>query len=216
MAQVRVPYLLGHVEIAFLFRVERQTSQKWRTEGTLPEPDLVASGNPYWLLATVLRISGVGDRRIDEGQLGAYKAAIPYGYVVQNDEQLPVILGIQEVGRVLGRDAQAVSRWRNRQRIAEADLVLSGSPLWLLETILADAQHRQRSVVTAEIAMLRAGQRAPQKTRGRRSSNPGVARRPKEVLPAARTFTGADQAAAEKFLASILAQGYSVVIKPHP
>ncbi|WP_431897576.1 hypothetical protein [Nonomuraea sp. bgisy101] len=216
MAQVRVPYLLGHAEIASLFRVERQTSQKWRTEGTLPEPDLVASGNPYWLLTTVLRISGVGDRRVDEGQLGAYKAASPHGYVLQDDEQLPAILGIQEVGRVLGRDAQAVSRWRNRQRIAEADLVLSGSPLWLLETILADAQRRQRPVVTAEIAMLRAGQRAPQKPRGRRSSNPPVVRPPQELLPAARTFTSADQAAAVEFLASVLAQGYSVVIKPQP
>ncbi|MEU8276582.1 hypothetical protein ACFYOK_20020 [Microbispora bryophytorum] len=216
MAQVRVPYLLGHAEIAFLFRVERQTSQKWRTEGTLPEPDLIASGNPYWLLSTVLRISGVGDRQVDERQLGAYKATIPHGYVLQDNEQLPVILGIREVGRVLGRDAQAVSRWRNRRRIAEADLVLSGSPLWLLETILADAQHRQRSVVPAEIDMLRAGQRAPQKPRGRRSGNPTVVRPPQEVLPAARTFTAVDQAAAVEFLASVLAQGYSVMIKPQP
>ncbi|WP_207620739.1 hypothetical protein [Streptosporangium minutum] len=164
----------------------------------------------------MLHISGVGDRRIDEGQLGAYKASSPHGYALQDDEQLPAILGIQEVGRVLGRDAQAVSRWRNRRRIAEADLVLSGSPLWLLETILADAQRRQRPVVTAEIAMLRAGQRAPQKPRGRRSSNPPVVRPPQEVLPAARTFTSADQAAAVEFLASVLAQGYSVVIKPQP
>ncbi|MET9950552.1 hypothetical protein ABZ135_03260 [Streptomyces sp. NPDC006339] len=213
MAQARVPYLLGHAEIASLFQIERQTSQKWRAEGTLPEPDLVASGNPYWLLTTVLSLGGGGDRQVDGRQLDAYKAAISHGYVPRVDEQLPVIIGIQEVARVLGRDAQAVSRWRNRRRIAEPDLVLSGSPLWLLETLIADAHQRQRSVVPAEIALLRAGQRAPQKPRGRRSGNPTV-RPPKAVAPAARTFTSDEQATAVEFLESVLTQGYAVVIKP--
>lgn len=213
MAQVRVPYLLGHAEIASLFQIERQTSQKWRTEGTLPDPDLVASGNPYWLLTTVLHISGDGERQISWQQLTDYKASIPNGHEVQDTELLPVILGIQEVGRVLGKDPQAVSRWRNRRRIAEADLVLSGSPLWLLETILADAGQRQRTIVSAEVAKLRAGQRTPQKPRGRRTRTP-AAPSPQGPLPAARTFAAADQAAATDFLASVLTQGYSVVIKP--
>lgn len=213
MSQARVPYLLGHAEIASLFTVERQTSQKWRTEGTLPEPDLVASGNPYWLLTTVLQISGGGDRQADQQQLAAYRAGIPEGYDVQDREHLPVVLGIQEVGRVLGKDAQAVSRWRNRQRIAEADLMLSGSPLWLLETILADARQRQRTVVPAEVARLRAGQRTPQRPRGRRHNTPGTSP-PQLPLPAARAFSAANQTAAAEFLASVLAQGYSVVIKP--
>ncbi|MDW8475451.1 hypothetical protein PV332_30110 [Streptomyces scabiei] len=212
MSQARVPYLLGHTEIASLFGVERQTSQKWRTEGTLPEPDLVASGNPYWLLATVLQISG-GDRQADQQRLAAYRAGIPEGYDVQAKEDLPVVLGIQEVGRVLGRDAQAVSRWRNRRRIAEADLMLSGSPLWLLETVLADAQQRQRTVVPTEVEDLRTGRRVPQKPRGRRHGA-SAAPPPEEPLPAARTFSAADQTAAVEFLASMLAQGYSVVIKP--
>ncbi|WP_323379714.1 hypothetical protein [Streptomyces alkaliphilus] len=213
MSQPRVPYLLGHAEIASLFAVERQTSQKWRTEGTLPEPDLVASGNPYWLLTTVLQISSDGDRRAGQQRLAAYRAGIPEGYEVQDREHLPVILGIQEVGRVLGKDTQAVSRWRNRRRIAEADLMLSGSPLWLLETILADAEQRQRTIVPAAVEDLRAGQRAPQKPRGRRHSPP-AAPPPQEPLPAARAFSAADQTAATEFLASVLAQGHSVVIKP--
>ncbi|WP_345674226.1 hypothetical protein [Yinghuangia aomiensis] len=212
MSQARVPYLLGHAEIASLFRVERQTSQKWRTEGTLPEPDLLASGNPYWLLTTVLQISG-SDRQADQQQLAAYRARIPKGYDVQDRKLLPVVLGIQEVARVLGADARAISRWRNRRRIAEADLVLSGSPLWLLETILADARQRERAVVTAEVARLRAGQRTPQKPRGRRQTPPTAAP-PQQPLPAARTFSATDQTAAGEFLASMLAQGYSVVIQP--
>jgi hypothetical protein len=82
-----------------------------------------------------------------------------------------------------------------------------------LETIIADAQQRQRSVVPAEVALLRTGQRNPQKPRGRRSGNPTV-HPPKAVAPAARTFTSDDQAAAVEFLESVLTQGYSVVIKP--
>jgi hypothetical protein len=213
MAQVRVPFLLGHAEIASLYRVERQTSQKWRTEGALAAPDLVASGNPYWLLATAMWLDGVGDRHVAQDRLTSYKASIPRGYDVQDKQDLPVILGIQEVARVLARDAQAISRWRNRRQIVEADLILSGSPLWLLETILADAHERQRTIVPAEVAKLRAGQRAPQKPRGRRRGTP-TAPPHHEPLPAARTFTLANQAAAAEFLSSVLAQGYSVVIKP--
>ncbi|MXM62118.1 hypothetical protein GR925_01290 [Streptomyces sp. HUCO-GS316] len=215
MAQVRVPFLLGHAEIAFLFQVERQTSQKWRTEGTLGEPDLIASGNPYWLLSTVMQLDGEGDRRVDRERLATYKGGIPLGYDLEGKERLPVVIGIQEAARVLGQSAQAVSRWRNRQRIAEADLLLSGSPLWLLDTILADAQQRQRAVVASEIASLRAGQRTPQKPRGRKPSAP-AARPPREPLPAARTFTSGEQAAATEFLIAVLAQGRSVVIQPRP
>lgn len=215
MAKVRVPFLLGHAEIAFLFHVERQTSQRWRTAGTLDVPDLIASGNPYWLLSTVMRLDGEGDRKVDRERLATYKAGIPLGYDLEDKEQLPVVVGIQEAARVLGQDAQAISRWRNRHKIAEADLLISGSPLWLLETILDDGRQRQRTIVASEVAVLRAGQRANQKPRGRRLSA-REARPPRQSPPAARTFTSADQGAAAEFLASVLAQGYTVTIMPRP
>ncbi|MBZ3904388.1 hypothetical protein [Streptomyces griseiscabiei] len=215
MAEVRVPFLLGHAEIAFLFHVERQTSQRWRTEGTLDEPDLIASGNPYWLLSTILRLDGEGDRAVDRDRLATYKAGVPLGYDLSEKERLPVVVGIQEAARVLGQDAQAISRWRNRQRIADADLLLSGSPLWLLETILDDGRQRQRPIVASEVTALRAGQRPPQKPRGRRLNAP-VTRLSRQPPPAAQTFTNADHEAAAEFLASILAQGYSVTITPQP
>ncbi|MGW3302194.1 hypothetical protein [Streptomyces rubiginosohelvolus] len=215
MAQMRVPFLLGHAEIASLYQVKRQTSQKWRTEGSLAAPDLVVSGNPYWLLATVMRLNGVGDRHMAEDQLTSYKTSIPRGYEVQDKQDLPAILGIQEVARILARDAQAISRWRNRRQIAEADLTLSGSPLWLLETILDDAQQRQRTILPSEVELLRTGHRAPQKPRGRRQRAP-LSQPPHKAPPAAQTFTGADQAAAVEFLAAVLAEGHSVVIEPRP
>jgi hypothetical protein len=215
MAEVRVPFLLGHAEIAFLFRVERQTSQRWRTAGTLDEPDLIASGNPYWLLSTAMRLDGEGDRKADRERLATYKAGIPLGYDPEDRENLPVVVGIQEAARVLGQNAQTISRWRNRHKIAETDLLVSGSPLWLLETILDDARQRQRTIVTSEVAALRAGQRPPQKPRGRRPSTP-EASTPRQPPPAAQTFTSADHGAAAEFLASVLAEGFSVTIKPRP
>jgi hypothetical protein len=213
MAEVRVPFLLGHAEIAFLFHVERQTSQRWRTAGTLSEPDLIASGNPYWLLSTVMRLDGEGDRIADRERLATYKAGIPHGYDPEDKGNLPVVVGIQEAARVLGQNAQTISRWRNRHKIAEADLLVSGSPLWLLETILDDARQRQRTVVASEVAALRAGQRTPQKPRGRKPSAP-EASSPRQPPPAAQTFTSDNHSAAAEFLASVLAQGYSVTIKP--
>jgi hypothetical protein len=213
MAEVRVPFLLGHSEIAFLFHVERQTSQRWRTAGTLAEPDLIASGNPYWLLSTAMRLDGEGDRTADRERLATYRAGIPHGYDPEDKENLPVVVGIQEAARVLGQNAQTISRWRNRHKIAEADLLVSGSPLWLLETILDDARQRQRTVVASEVAALRAGQRTPQKPRGRRPSAP-EASPPRQPPPAAQTFTSDNHSAAAEFLASVLAQGYSVTIKP--
>lgn len=216
MAHTRVPYLLGHAEVASLFHVERQTSQKWRADGTLAEPDLIASGNPYWLLETVLRLDA-GERRIDQERLASYRASIPRGREVKDRQQLPIILGIQEAGRVLGRDAQTISRWRHRGRLADADLVLSGSPLWLLQTILDDAVQRERTIVAAEVSLLNTGHRTPQKPRGRgHGPSSRALRPPRPAPPAARTFTSTGQAAAAEFLTAVLAEGFSVTIKPQP
>ncbi len=214
MAAVRIPYLLGHAEIADLFGIERQTSAKWHTTGTLGPPDLLASGNPYWLLGTVLSLDGHGGRHVTEERLRQYEAKIPGGYRVEGRELLPVIVGIQEVALVLGTDQQAVSRWRHRKRIAEADLVLSRSPLWLLDTITADAAERGRGLVGEEIERLQAGERLPQKPRGRRTvDEPRPRRKP---LPKAQSFTSSEKEQAVAFVTEMLAEGHTTVIRPKP
>ncbi|MFD6802366.1 hypothetical protein [Streptomyces cyaneofuscatus] len=213
MVVVRMPYLLGHTEIAALYGVERQTSQKWRADGTLAEPDLVISGNPYWLLSTVLQLGADGAREVTEQKLAEYEATLPGGYRADQVERLPVIVGIMEVAQILGRDNQAISRWRHRKQIAPADFELSGSPLWLLDTILTDATDRGRGVVPAEVERLRTGARGSQRPRGRRSGPPAT--RPRQTpLPAARTFTSDQGDEAASFLAAVFAQGHSVVIRP--
>ncbi|MDQ0908739.1 hypothetical protein QFZ22_004724 [Streptomyces canus] len=213
MVAVRKPYLLGHAEIASLYGVERQTSQKWKTDGTLAEPDLVISGNPYWLLTTVLQISHDGSREVTEQRLAEYEVSIAGGYRADRGEQLPVIVGIMEVAKILGQDKQAISRWRHRKQIAASDYELSGSPLWLIDTVLADAAARGRAVVQAEVERLHTGARGLQKPRGRRSASP--ASHPRQTpLPGARTFTSEQGGEAASFLAAVLEQGHSVVIRP--
>ncbi|WP_160051750.1 hypothetical protein [Nocardiopsis sp. FR26] len=213
MAQAGVPYLVGHAEIAFLFQVARQTSQKWKTDGTLPRPDVVVSGNPYWLLTTVQRIEGSGGRKISAERLNAYKASIAVGYEVDQVDQLPVIIGAQETARLLGTTPQTIARWRSRHTLPEADLTLSGSPLWVLESILADARNRDRSVDKQEVHRLRAGERPPQKPRGHppRTSSPGS---PRMLLPQGRAFAREEHHEAVKFLQELFDAGHAVLIRP--
>ncbi|MFB6822678.1 hypothetical protein ACFCXA_13920 [Streptomyces virginiae] len=211
MAAARIPYLLGHTEIASLFGVERQTSQKWRVDGTLTEPDLVASGNPYWLLDTVLRLGGRASRQATKQRLEQYLARVPGGYLITDPEALPVIVGIQEVAQLLGTSQQTVSRWRNRKQIAEADLVLSRSPLWLLDSILADAHSRGRALLQEEVERLRSGERAPQKPRGRRATG---TRSGRKRPPAAQSFTSSERDEAVAFVAEVLSEGHTAVIRP--
>jgi hypothetical protein len=213
MAAARVPYLLGHAEIANLFGVERQTSRKWRTDGTLPEPDLVASGNPYWLLSTVLRLEGTGARRVTADRLEAYRSSFPHGHELQARDELPPIVGAKEASLVLGRDAQTIARWRDRDQIAPADLVLSGSPLWLLDSLLADARRQGRDIDGQELQLLLAGHRPGQRPRGR---PPAVqtGRKVPQSLITSRAFTSEQQDEAVAFLHELLSAGFTVVIRP--
>lgn len=214
MVAVRIPFLLGHAEIATLYGLERQTSQKWRTDGTLGVPDLVVSGNPYWLLPTVLQLQRAGSREVSAQRLAEYESGIPGGYLAEDAQSLPPIVGIKEVASLLGKGDQTIAKWRHRKAIVEADLALSGSPLWLLETILVDSRLRGRSVVPEVFERIQAGEHAPQKPRGRRSAQ-ASARPPRKPLPPAQSFAGADQAGeAEAFVVSLLAQGYTVVVTP--
>ncbi|MFE2271082.1 hypothetical protein ACFXB4_17760 [Streptomyces lavendulae] len=174
----QMPYLVGHTEIAGLFGIERQTSQKWRTEGVLSEPDLLASGNPYWLLATVLRLDGHNGREVSAERLARFKASVPDGYMLEDPVDLPILLGSKETALVLGTDERAIARWRHRRTIADADLLLSRSPLWLLETITSDAAARGRLVITEAVEEIKAGRRAAQKPRGRKGSSAPSASEP--------------------------------------
>ncbi|WP_262508443.1 hypothetical protein [Streptomyces spongiicola] len=214
MAKKRFPYLLGHAEIALLYGVERQTSQLWKTRGVLGEPDTVVSGNPYWLLPTVLGLSEDGSREVDAQRLKEYKAGIAGGYQVDDPADLPEIVGLKEIPWIFGKKYMDVYQWRVRKSLAHEDAVISGSPLWLLDTVLADAQQRGRATVQEGVDRIRAGEREQIKPRGRKpSAEPKAAPPP---LPAARTFTPGEHTADDvaAFAAELFAGGFALTVRP--
>ncbi|MER6010149.1 hypothetical protein [Streptomyces bluensis] len=214
MAKKRFPYLLGHAEIAFLYGVERQTSQLWKTRGVLGEPDTVISGNPYWLLSTVLGLAEDGTRVYMPDRLNEYKAGIDGGYEVGDPAELPDIIGLKEIPWIFGKKYMDIYQWRVRRSFAPEDAMISGSPLWLLDTVLQDAEERGRATVQEGIDRIRAGEREQIKPRGRKpSAEPKPTPPP---LPEARTFrpgehTSQDVAA---FAAELLDSGLSLTVRP--
>ncbi|MBF8184917.1 hypothetical protein ITP53_04015 [Nonomuraea sp. K274] len=210
MSTERIPYLLGYHEIAQLFRVARDAPLLWRKRSLLGDPDLIVSGSPYWLLPTVLALTNSGYRQIEPQALDDYKAGIPGGYVASGMDQLPILIGIQEVSWVFNKTPTAISQWRNRGTLPSPNLALSGSPLWTLESILADASQRNRPMSGEAIARIRAGERAQPRRRRRADSQADES----ETAPAVQTFTCDENSAAADFLENVLRAGYNVEIRP--
>ena len=214
MGKKRFPYLLGHAEIAALYGVERQTSQLWKTRGVLGEPDAVISGNPYWLLSTVLELAADGSREYLPERLQEYKAGIDGGYEVDNAAELPDIVGLKEIPWVFGKKYMDVYQWRVRRSFVVEDVVISGSPLWLLDTVLEDAEQRGRATVQEGIDRIRAGEREQIKPRGRKpSAEPKPTPPP---LPETRTFRAGEHSAEDVavFAAELLEAGISLTVRP--
>lgn len=203
MGTERIPYLLGHAEIARLFDVAPDTPQLWRKRAILGEPDLVISGKPYWLLPTVLALAKTRYRQVTPERLAEYKASIPNGHFSHISDNLTPLVGIKEVASIFGKKPADIGQWRNRGTLATPDVILSGSPLWRLTEILADAEHRGRTVSIEAVERIRAGIREPVRPRGRRGA-----------LPAARIFTGEESVAAVNFVRRILSSGHAVEVRP--
>ncbi|MGW7542127.1 hypothetical protein ACWGKQ_13540 [Streptomyces sp. NPDC054770] len=214
MAKKRFPYLLGHGEIASLYDVERQTSQLWKTRGVLGEPDVVISGNPYWLLPTVLGLAEDGSREYLPERLKEYKAGIDGGYEVSDEAELPHIVGLKEIPWIFGKKYMDIYQWRVRRSFAPEDAMVSGSPLWLLETVLEDAERRGRVTVRDGIDRIRAGEREQIKPRGRKPTTEPKPTPP--PLPETRTFRPGEHSAEEvtAFAAELLGAGFSLSVRP--
>lgn len=210
MGIARIPYVLGHHEIARLYGVARDVPQLWRKRSLLGEPDLVVSGNPYWLLPTVLALAEPGHRKVDPKALADYKRGFKCGYSTQVLEEPPSLIGLQEVSWIFGKKTSAIGQWRNRGTLAPPDLNLSGSPLWCLNTILMDAEQRGRSVSAEAVERIRGGERAQPKPRGRVRA----AEEPHHPLPPRQIFSSNEGPAALRFVRSVLNAGHAVEVRP--
>jgi hypothetical protein len=213
IGSTRIPYLLGHREIARIFGVAPDTPQLWRKRSLLGAPDLVISGNPYWLLPTVLTLAKPGYRDVDQERLAEYKAEIQNGYSVPTLRQPPPLIGIKEIAWIFGRTHSDIGQWRNRGTLPAADLTLSGTPLWLLNTILEDATRRGRATFPEAIGRIREGERARPKPRGRSqatvedSSEPDLSE---------RIFSSSERSEAITFVMQIMKAGYAIKVQSLP
>ncbi|MBC9717798.1 hypothetical protein H9Y04_35235 [Streptomyces sp. TRM66268-LWL] len=209
----KFPYLLGHGEISFLYGVERQTSQLWRTREILPEPDFVVSGNPYWLLPTILGMAEANGREVDPQRLKEFKANHRDWFVVEDTADLPPVIGLKEIPWIFGKKYGDIYQWRTRNSLAAEDAVISGSPLWLLDTILADAEERSRPVLQEAVERIRTGEREGLKPRGRKKSATPKPQPPE--LPPTRAYKPGDADLAEvtAFIKEIWAAGLTVSVR---
>ncbi|MFI1468993.1 hypothetical protein [Streptomyces wuyuanensis] len=115
---------------------------------------------------------------------------------------------------IFGNKYMDVYQWRARRSFVAEDAMISGSPLWLLDTVIEDAEQRGRVTVQEGIDRIRAGEREQIKPRGRK---PSAERKPEPLpLPEARTFRPAEHSAEDvaAFAADLLQNGFSLTVRP--
>lgn len=136
----RKPYMVGQQEFAALYRVAPQMVSQWMHRGALdPATAIVVSGVRYWPLGFAARFGATTTRpkapdmrvkqRLIEEQAPGWEAATA--------DELPPIVGQQEVVELFRLPAQGnLATTMATGRFPQEDWLLSGSPLWLLQTVL--------------------------------------------------------------------------------
>ena len=140
----RKPYLAGGAEFAALYDVKRlQVSQWISRDHTLDyRYAKIISGSPYWLLQFV---KGFGEttprpRHLNHAELERLTKGQDPGYWVREVEQLPPLVGQAELVALFRLPSgELLRRAISTGRFRPADYTLSGSPIWLLEPVVADA-----------------------------------------------------------------------------
>jgi hypothetical protein len=138
----RKPYLVGHQEFAALYHVDPKQVAQWLapSRGVLdPSSAIVVSGVRYWPLgfaagwgATTARF-----RQVDLDAKARIIAEQGEGWEPGLRDELPPILGQQEIIELFHLPAQGnLATTIASGRFPEHDWLLSGSMLWLLETVL--------------------------------------------------------------------------------
>ncbi|XUM00291.1 hypothetical protein ACQ86F_25610 [Streptomyces venezuelae ATCC 10712] len=139
----RKPYLVGGAEFAELYDVKRlQVSQWISRDRTLDyRYAKIISGSPYWLLQFA---KGFGEttprpRHLNDAVLARLIASQEPGYWVSEVSQLPPLVGHAELTTLFGVSRPLLRDALDSGRLRPADYTLSGSPIWLLEPVVAEA-----------------------------------------------------------------------------
>ncbi len=138
----RKPYLVGHQEFAALYGVEPQMVSQWLapSRGVLdPATALVVSGVRYWPLGFACRFGTTTARPklLDVRYKVRLMAEQGEGWEADSRDQLPPIVGQREIIELFHLPSQGTLATRIAAgNFPERDWLLSGSPLWLLDTVL--------------------------------------------------------------------------------
>ncbi|WP_406515586.1 hypothetical protein OH809_24980 [Streptomyces sp. NBC_00873] len=142
------PFLAGRQEFGALYGVKPTQVTQWLTRGALNyDRAVIVSGSPYWLLSFVRGFGQTTPRpkELDQAVLQRVVAAQEPGVWAQSVEEIPPLLGLQEVTQLFGVASQQsmAAMVRKGPFTVPADYQLSGSKLWLLDTLIEAAPEMQ-------------------------------------------------------------------------
>jgi len=132
------PYLAGLREMGAVWSADAAAASRWITQGLVdPDAAVVVSGSRYWPLGWVRDTGPQLQRKspvLDQAALDRIvEEQSPGGWVFAKSE-LPPIVGSKELAELFGVPAGNVPGFVSEGRFGRPDWVVSGSPLWLLET----------------------------------------------------------------------------------
>ncbi|MEU6318080.1 hypothetical protein [Streptomyces sp. NPDC047009] len=163
---VRKPFLAGRQEFAALYGVQGPQVTKWLGRGALDyKHALIVSGSPYWLLSFVRDYGQTQTRskELDTRVLKQLVAEQEPGVWARSVNEVPPLVGLQEATQLFGLSSQQnLSAVVRQGRFVPADYRLSGSPLWLLDTLIEaapDIRAKSRTVMWAIVPQVEAALR---------------------------------------------------------
>jgi hypothetical protein len=132
--------MVGHQEFAALYGVEPGMVSQWLSRGVLdPATATVVSGVRYWPLGYAVRFGATTarTRHVDAGVRARLKSEQGDGWEADRGDELPPIVGQQEIVQLFRLPSQAnLATTVATGRFPAGDWLLSGSSLWLLDTVL--------------------------------------------------------------------------------
>ncbi|MEU5683575.1 hypothetical protein DEJ48_36565 [Streptomyces venezuelae] len=140
------PLLCGRQEIGRVYRIKPEViSNTWIHRGVLSyEHAVIVSGKPVWpggFVESLALPPGSRGRQLDAEELAALEAEQGARVRPRKKGELPPLVGAQEYAELFGVTQVAVGQAAKAGsgRVAEPDYALSGSKVWLLESVLAHA-----------------------------------------------------------------------------
>ncbi|WP_424216978.1 hypothetical protein ACN20G_33330 (plasmid) [Streptomyces sp. BI20] len=144
------PLIMGRQEIARVYGIGVQAiTTQWVPRGVLGyDSAAIVSGKAVWpggLIVSLAKEPGKRGRQLNPEALAALKVEQGAGYAPMKAEEMPRLVGSHEVAAIFGVPQIYVNQGMNaaQKMLPEPDWTISGSPVWILETITAGVEHTE-------------------------------------------------------------------------